>query len=72
MKSLSPCCGKPLIFARLETHYKEQSQFLVAEKKVCCYKYKCPYCKTYLGFNKDWIREEWAKANPTKKFILKF
>jgi len=69
--ALSPCCGKPLVFAKLETHYIEQSQFLVTEPKVCCYKYTCPFCKTYLEFNKDFVREEWAKVNPNKNFIRK-
>jgi hypothetical protein len=69
--ALSPCCGKPLIFSKLETHYKEQSQFLVTEKQVCCYQYTCPHCKTYLEFNKDFIREEWSKSNPNKNFIRK-
>lgn len=71
MKALSPCCGKPLIFSKLKTHYKKQSQFLIREPTVCCYQYTCPYCKTYLEINKDFIREEWQKANPTKKFIRK-
>lgn len=67
----APCCGKPLIFNKLETHYKEQSQFLITEKQVCCYKYTCPFCKTYLEFNKDFIRDLWAEYNPGKVFIRK-
>lgn len=64
-------CQKHIIWKELKPHFKKQSQFIVKEPPLCCYRYICPFCKTKLDFNKDWVRQVWEDENPDVRTIRK-
>lgn len=59
-----PYCAKPVVPQRLTPHYKEQSRLIATKPKLCCYQYRCVYCKKASSFNKEYVTEEWKRLHP--------